>query len=66
MSGKLDALSPLATLKRGYAVPIGPEGRVLRSVEHFGPEGSFWLRVVDGRVECRTVRATREENGSRE
>jgi exodeoxyribonuclease VII large subunit len=52
VGGKLDALSPLATLRRGYAVPLDSEGRVLRSVRNFGRSDSFTLRVVDGRVDC--------------
>jgi exodeoxyribonuclease VII large subunit len=52
LGGKMDALSPLATLRRGYAVPLGAGGRVLRGVEDFSPGESFELRVVDGRVEC--------------
>ena len=51
-AGKLEALSPLATLRRGYAVALGQGGRVLRRVQDF-PEGTpFVLRVVDGRVAC--------------
>jgi exodeoxyribonuclease VII large subunit len=52
LGGKMDALSPLATLRRGYAVPLGAGGRVLRGVEDFTPGGTFELRVVDGRVGC--------------
>ncbi|HSR43304.1 MAG TPA: exodeoxyribonuclease VII large subunit, partial [Longimicrobiales bacterium] len=50
--GKLETLSPLATLRRGYAVPLGPGGIVLRSVAAFEPSMAFGLRVVDGRVRC--------------
>ncbi len=54
-SGRLDALSPLATLGRGYAVPVDRSGRVLRSVAGFGRGAVFDLRVVDGRVACRVT-----------
>ncbi len=54
-SGRLDALSPLATLSRGYAVPLDRAGRVLRNVAGFPHGSSFDLRVVDGRVECRVA-----------
>lgn len=53
LSGKVDALSPLSTLRRGYAVPLGPGGRVLRGVKDFSLGESFQLRVADGRVDCR-------------
>lgn len=49
---KLEALSPLAALKRGYAVALGADGRVLRRAEEFGREDRIRLRVVDGRVDC--------------
>ncbi|HUG39070.1 MAG TPA: exodeoxyribonuclease VII large subunit [Longimicrobiales bacterium] len=49
---RLQALSPLAALKRGYAVAQDPEGRVLRRAESFRPGSRFRLRVADGRVDC--------------
>ncbi len=52
-AGRLEALSPLATLRRGYAVPLDRSGRVLRNVARFPLRSSFDLRVVDGRVACR-------------
>jgi exodeoxyribonuclease VII large subunit len=53
-AGRLDALSPLGTLRRGYAVALGEEGRVLRRAEEFHPGGAFRLRVTDGNIQCRT------------
>ncbi len=61
LGGKMDALSPLSTLRRGYAVPLDQEGRVLRGVEEFTPGGAFDLRVVDGRVRCETKDRRKEE-----
>ncbi len=57
----VDALSPLATMKRGYAVPQDDEGRVLRTIENFPVGGGFHLRVVDGSVECE-VRGSEPRN----
>lgn len=51
--GRLDALSPLGTLARGYSVPLDGEGRVLRDTSMFEVGAGFDLRVVDGRVQCR-------------
>ena len=51
---RLNALSPLAALRRGYAVPQGEDGRVLRSVEAFEEGSRFRLRVAGGRVDCIT------------
>jgi exodeoxyribonuclease VII large subunit len=52
----LNALSPVATLARGYAVPVGPHGRVLRRASDCERGADFSLRVVDGRVPCRVER----------
>ncbi len=52
-AGKLEALSPLASLRRGYAVPLGTDGRVLRRTADFGVGDRFRLRVVDGSIACR-------------
>jgi exodeoxyribonuclease VII large subunit len=54
LADKLEALSPLAALKRGFAVAQDEHGRVLRRVEDFPRGGRFRLRVTDGRVDCRT------------
>lgn len=54
VSGRLDALSPLAVLGRGYAVPRDAEGKVLRKVADFVPGASFQLRVSDGEIAATT------------
>ena len=48
----MEALSPLSTLARGYAVPLDRDGRLLRGTRDFAPELAFRLRVVDGNVPC--------------
>lgn len=50
----LDALSPLAVLGRGFAMPRDADGRVLRRVAEFTPGAPFTLRVTDGDVQART------------
>jgi exodeoxyribonuclease VII large subunit len=57
LADMLDALSPLAALRRGYAVPQNAQGRVLRRVRDFGQDERFQLRVTDGAVECRVAQA---------
>jgi exodeoxyribonuclease VII large subunit len=54
VAGKVEALSPLSTLRRGYAVPLAPEGGVLRTTNDFRGHPLFHLRVVDGRILCQT------------
>jgi exodeoxyribonuclease VII large subunit len=53
LAAQLDALSPLRVLERGYAVPTGPDGRVLKRRAEFAPGTPFTLRVADGRVDAR-------------
>ena len=50
LAGRLDALSPLKVLERGYAVARDSSGAVLRRVEQFTPGLAFRLRVTDGDV----------------
>jgi exodeoxyribonuclease VII large subunit len=59
LSGRLSALSPLATLERGYAVARDADGRTLSSTSEFEPGQSFVLRLRDGDVDAvaRAVRA---------
>jgi exodeoxyribonuclease VII large subunit len=59
---KLEALSPLAALGRGYAVPLAQDGRILRRAADFVAGERFDLRVVDGTVSCR-IEETDEEEG---
>ena len=58
LAGRLDALSPLATLGRGYAVATDGSGRTLASSADFSPGAAFALRLRDGTVDAvtRTVR----------
>jgi len=44
------ALSPLATLRRGYAVLQNAEGGVVTSITQLDPGAAVTVRVVDGRV----------------
>lgn len=63
LAEKLEALSPLSTLRRGYAVALGPGGHVLRQVADFPPELRFRLRVADGTVDCRSEGGARADAG---
>ncbi len=55
VAGKMDVLSPLATLGRGYALPQDVNGRILRTVEAFEVGDRFSLRVSDGSVPCEVL-----------
>jgi exodeoxyribonuclease VII large subunit len=53
LAEKLNALSPLGALRRGYAVPVTESGHVLRRAAEFTPGQRFSLRVADGHVPSR-------------
>jgi exodeoxyribonuclease VII large subunit len=50
MAGKLHALSPLATLARGYAVLTDGEGSPVTTVERLEPGDVLVARLKDGRI----------------
>jgi exodeoxyribonuclease VII large subunit len=55
LAGQINALSPLATLGRGYAVARDVEsGATLTSVEQFAPGTAFNLLLRDGTVRARS------------
>lgn len=58
LTGKLEALSPLKVLERGYSVARGPDGHVLTSVAGLKPGEAVTVIVRDGEVqtEVRDVR----------
>ncbi|HET7459284.1 MAG TPA: exodeoxyribonuclease VII large subunit, partial [Gemmatimonadaceae bacterium] len=49
-AARLDALSPLSTLARGYAVARGVDGETLGSTRDFAPGMAFSLLLRDGAV----------------
>ena len=54
VAGQLNALSPLATLSRGYSIARDSSGKTLSSVSDFVPEVEFELTLGDGKVRART------------
>ncbi len=54
-AGRLNALSPLATLSRGYSVAVDGDGETLSSIEQFAEGAAFELLVNDGRVAAVTT-----------
>ena len=53
-AGRLNALSPLATLERGYAVARDLDGKLLSSIDEFYEGEVFRLTVRDGTISART------------
>ena len=56
---RLRALSPLATLRRGYAVLSDAEGEALSSVATLEPGQHLHIRVADGRIGATTTTVDR-------
>lgn len=54
-SGRLNALSPLATLERGFVVASDPDGHTLSSIAAFAPAQAFTIRLRDGEVDARAT-----------
>ena len=57
---RAQALSPLATLQRGYAVLQDADGHVLTSVTQATAGAAVSVRVADGRVHATTDRVEPE------
>jgi len=54
-SGRLDAMSPLGVLARGYALARGPDGRVLRRADQVRPGDVLRLRLAEGELQARAL-----------
>jgi len=61
LRGRLQALGPIAVLRRGYSLALDENGRILRSVADFHPGEGFALRLQDGRVKGRTESVAQNE-----
>jgi exodeoxyribonuclease VII large subunit len=61
LAGKLDALSPLKVLDRGYSLTRGPHGQVLRSCAglHQGDDVTVTLRDGDLLTRIQQIAARR-------
>lgn len=50
--GRLNALSPLSTLARGYSYTTGPDGTVLREAERVSPGDGVKVHLHRGSLSC--------------
>jgi exodeoxyribonuclease VII large subunit len=60
-AGRLDSLSPLAVLGRGYSLTRTPDGRIVRSWREVGAGDAVRVVLHEGSLDCR-VDATREHD----
>lgn len=54
-ASKLDALSPLATLARGYAIITNQQQHIISSVETLKRHEQIHVRLVDGEATCAVI-----------
>ena len=59
-TAKLDAMSPLKVLSRGYAMVSTTDGQVIKSVKHIAPGNKANIMIADGTIDV-TVNAITEE-----
>lgn len=55
LTAKLDAMSPLKVLTRGYALASDESGTLIRSVEQVQPGQTIAVRVSDGTITAKTT-----------
>ncbi|MBV6522754.1 MAG: Exodeoxyribonuclease 7 large subunit [Gemmatimonadaceae bacterium] len=56
LGGRLHALSPLATMGRGYVLATDAHGRLQKHASGFAAGDAMHVRFVDGRIESRVER----------
>lgn len=61
-TAKLDALSPLKVLTRGYAMVQTGEGTVLRSVKQISVDENICVKVSDGEIDARVCSVKENES----
>lgn len=59
-TGRLQALSPLAVLARGYSITFDAQGRILRRARQVTPGATIRTRVHDGQIISRVARTMDE------
>ena len=64
LTAKLDALSPLKVLSRGYAMAQNDRGEVIRSIKQVDPDQCITVSVSDGSITAavRTIKETLYES----
>lgn len=63
---KLDAMSPLKVLRRGYTIAHTQEGALLRSVKQTAPNDIITVSVSDGEITASVLNAKETEHESAE
>ena len=59
---RLEALSPVSTLQRGYSITLDAGGNLLSSVDGVSPGDLMELVLSDGRVDARAEKVRRDDD----
>ena len=52
---KLDTLSPLKTLARGYSLTTGIDGKIIKSVNNIKKDDELVIRFKDGKTNVKVI-----------
>jgi exodeoxyribonuclease VII large subunit len=55
---RVRGMSPLATLRRGYAIVQNADRRVVTTAEQAAPEQTLQIRVAEGRIRAVVTEST--------
>ncbi len=55
LTAKLDALSPLKVMSRGFALATDDEGAVIKSIDSLSAGSELDLRLLDGKAKCNVL-----------
>jgi len=55
LAGKLDALSPLKILERGYSVVRNPQGNIINKLEQVHIGDNLEISLKNGKVDCNVI-----------
>lgn len=60
LTAKLDAMSPLKVLTRGYALASDEQGNLIRSADQVSPGDCVSLRVSDGAIQAKVIEGVKD------
>ncbi len=57
---KLDALSPLKVMSRGFSLATNDDGKIIKSVDNVSEKMEFNLRLCDGNARCNVIKCEKQ------
>jgi exodeoxyribonuclease VII large subunit len=65
LAGKLDALSPLTVMARGYSIARLKNGNIIKSIKEISINSEIEVNVLDGVINCIVTGVESEEKHER-